>query len=334
MIKTSDQISLGRIALDRPVVLAPMCGVTDRPFRELVAAFGASMVVNEMIAGTNVIADTRLSRERTQFDRMPGPRVVQLAGCDPGVMAEAARRCEAQGADIIDINMGCPVKKVVHGFAGSALMRDLGAAARIIAATVRATALPVTLKMRTGWDDDSRNAPELARIAEAEGIGMVTVHGRTRSQRFTGRADWRFIAAVKRAVGLPVIANGDIGSLDDARRALRQSGADGVMIGRGAYGRPWFLQQVMTDLAGGVAAPEPTVAEQCDVVLRHHHAMLSHYGRARGTRIARKHLNWYLDRRAVPVAERQALLRSDDDAVVRAGIRRIYDGLAARAEAA
>src|SRR5262249_1053173 len=244
-------IQIGPIALDQPVILAPMSGVTDLPFRRLVKRFGAGLVVSEMIASEAMIRENRRSLLMAKNTPDEQPMAVQLAGCEPEVMAEAAKLNEDRGAALIDINMGCPVKKVVNGEAGSALMREIDKARRIIEATVKAVKLPVTLKMRTGWDDANRNAPELARIAEDAGITMISVHGRTRCQLYNGRADWRFIAKVKAAVKIPVVANGDIVSFDDVRDCLEQSGADGVMIGRGSYGRPWFLRQVARYLKTG-----------------------------------------------------------------------------------
>ena len=322
-------LSVESVRLDSPVVLAPMSGVTDMPFRRLVKSLGAGLVVSEMIASQAMIRATRRSLKMATHCADEHPMAVQIAGCEPEIMAEAARLNADRGATIIDINMGCPVKKVVNGHAGSALMRDLDHAARIIEATVKAVSIPVTLKMRTGWDDASRNAPELARIAESAGIRMITVHGRTRCQLYRGKSDWKFIRQVKQAVRVPVLANGDINSVEDAAAALRESGADGVMVGRGACGRPWFLDQVARYLRDGERLPDPPVAVQRDILLGHYGDMLAHYGAVTGMRMARKHIAWYSRGFARSATFRAEINSATDPEAVRAMIADFYADAAA-----
>ena len=305
---------------DKHVVLAPMAGITDLPMREEVRAQGVDLAYTEMLASRELFLRPIGLQRRLNMDGEVGKLAVQIAGCEPYWMAEAARMCADLGAAIIDINMGCPAKKVVKGAAaGSALMRDLPLAEKLIAATVGAVSLPVTLKMRTGWDAQNRNAPELARMAEELGIRSLTVHGRTRCQFYTGRADWEFIGEVKQSVGIPVIANGDILSEQDAMQALIQSGADGVMIGRGAQGRPWFPAQVRHYLKTGERLAPPSDAQQYQIIIRHYRAILAHYGDTLGVRVARKHLGWYLS--GCPGGEalrRQIVRMQSPDEVLRA----------------
>jgi tRNA-dihydrouridine synthase B len=292
-MKRISPIQIGPVRIDQPVILAPMTGVTDMPFRTIVRRFGCGLNVTEMIASQAMIRETRQSLQKAAWDPIEEPVSMQLAGCGPKEMAEAAKLNEDRGAAIIDINMGCPVKKVVNGDAGSALMRDLPLAASLIDATVKAVSVPVTVKMRMGWCHDSLNAPELAHIAEDLGAKLITVHGRTRNQMYKGSADWAFVRKVKDSVRIPVIVNGDICSISDAETALDQSGADGVMIGRGAYGKPWLIAQVMAHLSGGTPLPDPSIEEQYHIITNHYQAMLAHYGDVTGVNMARKHLGWY-----------------------------------------
>lgn len=305
-------LSVGPLQLETPVILAPMAGITDLPFRNLVSSFGAGLVVSEMVASQEMVQAKPGVRERAELGFGLDRTSVQLAARDVYWAGEAARMVEQNGARLIDINMGCPARKVVGGMSGSALMRDLDHALRLIEAIVGAVSIPVTLKTRLGWDDSSLNAPELARLAEGAGIQLITIHGRTRCQFYKGTANWAAIRPVKDAVSIPVIANGDIVDSDTARQALAQSGADGVMIGRGAGGRPWLLAQVAHDLYAAPAPEIPQGEDLTNMVIDHYRASLEFYGPELGARVIRKHLGWYMDGVDAPLGLRRQILSSRD----------------------
>ncbi len=305
-------IKIANLTFDPPVFLAPMAGITDLPFRNLVQSFGAGLVVSEMVASQEMVQSKPGMRERAELGAGLENSAVQLAGKEARWMAEAARIVQGQGARIIDINMGCPARKVTNGYSGSALMRDPDHALRLIEAVVAAVDVPVTLKMRLGWDELSMNATELAVRAEAAGIQMVTIHGRTRCQFYKGAADWNAISRVKSAVGIPVIANGDIVNAEAARTALQQSGADGVMVGRGVQGRPWLLAEIAAELFGYPQPDLPVGENFAQMVCGHYQDAIAFYGPVLGNRVMRKHLGWYLDHVTAPAGLRRPIMTETD----------------------
>lgn len=316
---------VGGIAVDVPVVLAPMSGISDMPFRLMCKRYGAGLVVSEMQACEAVVRDSVIAKQKAAYDKRQGINVVQIVGANPQNMAAAAVVNEKAGADIIDINMGCPVKKVVNTLSGSALLKDKNLVRDILTAVVQAVNVPVTLKMRTGWSEAIRNGPEIAMLAEECGIKQIAIHGRTRCQMYNGKADWDFIHQMQSKVSIPVLANGDVTTLDDAVNILRASGANGVMIGRACQGRPWFLGQVARYLQTGEIVPDPSVEEQYEIVCEHYDMALQFYGEDRGLRLMRKHLSWYAKGFADGAAYRRAVNQLDNAADVRRLTKEFYD---------
>ncbi len=309
-------ITVGNLTLDPPVFLAPLAGITDLPFRKMVLRFGTGLVVSEMVASQELVQARPSARARAELGLENERTSVQIAGREAYWMAECAKLCVDQGARIIDINMGCPAKKVTSGYSGSALMKTPDHALSLIEAVVNAVDVPVTLKMRLGWDDDCLNAPDIAKRAEDAGIQMITIHGRTRCQFYKGAADWAAINAVKTAVKIPVIANGDIVNSSSAQKALADSGADGVMVGRGAQGQPWLLAQIAAGISNETGPDTPTGGALSDIILEHYEDMIDFYGPEMGGKCARKHLGWYLERIEGGSELRRSVITQSEPALV------------------
>lgn len=320
-------LSIGPITLDDNVLLAPMSGVTDLPFRRLAKKLGAAYVISEMIASEAMVRQTRQSLRMARSNPEAYPMAIQIAGTKPAVMAEAAKLAVDMGANVVDINMGCPAKKIVNHYSGSALMRDERLAGQIMAAVVKAVPVPVTLKMRKGWDDNTQNAPQLSKIAEDAGIQMIAVHGRTRCQLYRGEADWAFIKNVKEAVKIPVVGNGDVKTPEEAKTLLEVSGADGVMVGRGCYGKPWLIKQISTYLRTGVSCATPSLEGQREIVQAHVEDILELYGYTHGVKVARKHLGWYSKGHFAGNQFRILVNQTEDYKKLRTLIDQFYGGL-------